>query len=54
MTGFKTPDRERFTALLASLISFPDREETRTWSGNNNFFLYVAECMRGCYILHNA
>ena len=52
VTGFKSPDRERFTALFASSISFPDREETRTWSGNT-FFL-VAECVRGCYILHNA
>ena len=55
MTGFKSPGRERFTALFASSISFPDREETLTWSGNNNFFV-VAECARGCYcyILHNA
>ena len=53
MTGFKSSDRERFTALFASSISFPDREETRTWSGNNNFFL-VAECARGCCVLHNA
>ena len=55
MTGFKSPDRERFTALFASSISFPDREETHklTWSGNSNFFL-VAECARGCYVLHNA
>ena len=45
MTGFKSPDRERFTALFASSTSFPGREETRTWSGNNNFFL-VAECAR--------
>ena len=52
MTGFKCPGRERFTALFASSISFPDREETRT-SGNSNFF-HVAECARGCYILHNA
>ena len=51
VTGFKSPDRERFTALFASSISFPDREETRTWTGNN--FL-VAECARGCYVLHNA
>ena len=51
MTGFKSPDRERFTALFASSISFPNREETRTWSGKN-FFL-VAECARGCYVLHN-
>ena len=53
VTGFKSPDREHFTALFASSISFPDREETRTWSGNNNFFL-VAECACGCYVLHNA
>ena len=39
MTGFKSPDRERFTALFASSISFSDREETRSWSGNNNFLL---------------
>ena len=45
VTGFKSPDRERFTALFASSISFPDREETSTWTGNN--FL-VAECARGC------
>ena len=51
VTGFKSPDRERFTALFASSISFPDREETRMWTGNN--FL-VAECTRGCYVLHNA
>ena len=51
VTGFKSPDRERFTALFTSSISFPDREETRTWTGNN--FL-VAECARGCYVLHNA
>ena len=44
-------DRECFIALFASSISFPDREETHTWSGNN-FFL-VAECARGCYVLHN-
>ena len=53
VTGFKSPDRERFTALFASSISFPDREETRTWIGSNNFFL-VAECARGWYVLHNA
>ena len=53
MTGFKSPDRERFTALFARSISFPDREKTRTWSGNNNFFL-VAECARGCYVLLSA
>ena len=55
MTGFKSPDRGRFTALFASSMSFPDREETRTWpwSVNNNFFL-VAECARGCCVLHNA
>ena len=53
VTGFKSPDRERFTALFVNSISFSDREETRTWSGNNNFFL-VAECTRGCYVLHNA
>ena len=53
VTGFKSPDIERYTALFASSISFPDREETHTWSGNNNFFL-VAECMCGCYVLHNA
>ncbi len=52
MTGFKSPDRERFTALFASSISFPDREETRTCSGNNLFL--VAECACGCYVLHNA
>ena len=52
MTGFKSPDRERFTALFASSISFLNREETRTWSGNNNFL--VAEYARGCYVLHNA
>ena len=53
--GFKSLDhrRERFTALFASSLSFPDREETCTWSGNHNFFL-VAECARGCYVLHNA
>ena len=28
MTGFEFPDRERFTALFASSISFPDREES--------------------------
>ena len=55
MTGFKSPDIhvERFTALFASSISFPNREETHTWSGNSNYFL-VAECARGCYVLHNA
>ena len=53
MTGFKSPDRGRFTALFTSSISFPDREETRTWSANNNFFL-VAECARECCVLHNA
>ena len=52
MTGFKSPDREHFTALFASSISFPDGEETFTWSGNN--FFVVAECARGCYILHSA
>ena len=52
MTGFKSPDRGRFTALFASSISFPDKEETRAWSGNN-FFL-VAECACGCCVLHNA
>ncbi len=41
MIGFKSPDRERFTALFASSIFFPDREETCTWSGNN-FFLVNA------------
>ncbi len=51
MTGFKSPDRERFTALFASSISFPDREETLMWRGNN--FFVVAECARGCYVLHN-
>ncbi len=53
MTGFKSPDRERFTALFASSISFLDREETRMWSGNN-FLVHVAECARGCYVIHNA
>ena len=53
MTGFESPDRERFTALFASSISFPDKEETRTWSGNNNFF-FVVVCVRGYYVLHNA
>ena len=53
MTGVKSPDRERFTALFVSSISFLDREETHTWSGNSNFFL-VAECAHGCYVLHNA
>ena len=51
MTGFKSPDKERFTALFASSMSFPDREETRAWSENNFFF--VGECARGCYVLHN-
>ena len=53
VTGFKSPDRGHFTALFASSMSFPDREETRTWSANNNFFL-VAECARECCVLHNA
>ena len=35
-TGFESLDRERFTALFTSSISFPEREETHTWSGNNN------------------
>ena len=52
VTGFKSPDRGRFTALFASSMSFPDREKTRTWSANN-FFL-VAECARECCVLHNA
>ena len=38
VTGFKSPDKGRFTALFTSSVSFPDREETRTWSANNNFF----------------
>ena len=46
VAGFKSPDRERFTALFASSISFQEREETLTWSGNN--FFVVAECARGC------
>ena len=49
MTGFKSPDRERFTVLFVSSMSFPDREETRTWSGNNFFVhvhVHVAECAR--------
>ena len=36
VTGFESPDRERFTAFFESSTSFPDREKTRTWSGNNN------------------
>ena len=52
MTGFKSPDRGHFTAFFTSSMSFPDREETRTWSANN-FFL-VAECVRECCVLHNA
>ncbi len=52
MTGFKSPDRGRFTALFTSSMSFPDREETRTWSGNSNFL--VAECAHECGVLHNA
>ncbi len=51
MIGFKSPDRERLTALFASSISFPDREETRTWSGNNNFFLVNARVGNTHYIM---
>ena len=51
MIGFKSPDRERFTALFASSISFLDREETRTWSGNNNFFLVNARVGVTHYIM---
>ena len=51
MTGFKSPDRERFTALFASSISFPDREETHTWSGNNNFSLVNARMGVTYYIM---
>ena len=51
MIGFKPPDRERLTALFASSISFPDREETRTWSGNNNFFLVNARVGVTHYIM---
>ena len=51
MTGFKSPDRERFTALFASSISFPEREETRTWSGNNDFFLVNARVGVTYYIM---
>ena len=50
MTGFKSPDRGRFTALFTSSMYFPDREETRS---ANNFNL-VAECARECCVLHNA
>ena len=30
VTGFESSDRERFTALFTSSISFLDREKTRT------------------------
>ena len=51
VTCFEFPDRERFTALLASLISFPD--EGKHVRGVGTFFL-VAACARGCYVLHIA
>ena len=28
MTGFESPDRKRFTALFASAMSFPEREQS--------------------------
>ena len=46
VTGFKSPDRGRFTALFASSMSFPDREETRTWECEQQVYFFLVADVR--------